>query len=246
MQGLEPRSRRPWRSPNALDALIEEEICGLRSDHDKWGPVRIHGELVRAGRPTPSVTTIKRVLDRNGFFDTVPAVKAPLPVRFQRPSPNELWQTDATDIALADGTRASLLNVLDDCARMLLASVAFRTVDTNAAWAAMNAAITAHGVPREVLSDNGVYFTGRLRGAVSVFERRLWNLGVATTHSRPNHPQTCGKQERLHGTQKPWIQEQGPLHNVAELQAAADAFAHHYNHERPHQAIDNEVPAERY
>jgi transposase InsO family protein len=245
VDALAPRSRRPWTSPSRTDPLVEERVCALRDEHPKWGPVRIHGEMVLAGETPPAVITIKRILKRNGLIATyVPAAK-PVVVRFERGSPNELWQTDATSVVLADGSVGWILNVLDDCARMLLACRAVATVDTNTAWTAMNAAIGRHGLPREVLSDNGSYFTGRLHDSVAVFERRLWARGIATTHSRPRHPQTCGKQERMHRTQKDWLDEHGPIDNIAELQAALDAFAEDYNQQRPHQAIGNIPPATR-
>jgi transposase InsO family protein len=36
-------------------------------------------------------------------------------------------------------------------------------------------------------------------------EVELLSLGIRSKHSRPYHPQTCGKVERFHQTMKKWL-----------------------------------------
>ncbi len=51
-----------------------------------------------------------------------------------------------------------------------------------------------HGNPAGVLTDNGAVFTGRYRGHGRVIlEVTRHARGVLLSHSRPYHPQTCGK-----------------------------------------------------
>jgi hypothetical protein len=73
----------------------------------------------------------------------------------------------------------------------------------------------------------------------------LMRLGIRVAHGRPYHPQTQGKDERLHRTMKAEI----PLDRLADLdecQRAFDKWRHVYNHRRPHQAIGMATPSERY
>ena len=101
-----------------------------------------------------------------------------------------------------------------------------------------------HGRPERMLTDNGAVFTGLYRGRGWVaLERELAALGIALSHSRPYHPQTCGKVERLHQTLKKWLARQDPAATIAELQAQLDTFAAYYNHHRPHRAIGRRTPA---
>jgi transposase InsO family protein len=74
----------------------------------------------------PSVATIWRVLSRRGFVTPQPQ-KRPRSSwrRFQAELPNECWQADTTHWALADGTDAEIVNMLDDHSRLLVASRAF-------------------------------------------------------------------------------------------------------------------------
>ena len=62
-------------------------------------------------------------------------------------------------------------------------------------------------------------------------------------HSKPYHPTTCGKVERVHQTLKNWLTHQPPAADLAELQSQLDTFADYYNHHRPHRAIGRRTPA---
>lgn len=115
-----------------------------------------------------------------------------------------------------------------------------------AAWDCFEEAASRYGLPRQVLSDNGLCFTGRLHGVEVEFERSLAELGVELITSGPYHPQTLGKLERFHKTLKAWLADEGPAFDLPHLQELLDAFRHHYNRDRPHQGLGNLTPAERY
>src|SRR6266571_8777864 len=74
----------------------------------------------------------------------------------------------------------------------------------------------------------------------------LLKLGVDVRHSRPYHPQSRGKNERFHRTLKAEVFALNRFRNLADVQRAFDAWRIVYNLERPHQALDQEVPASRY
>ena len=128
--------------------------------------------------------------------------------RFERDVPNDLWQIDATRTHLQDGTEVWIVDALDDHARFLLAARACVSPSTAAAWAFEEAA-ARHGMPRQLLSDNGLCFTGRLHGRVVDFERRIRSLGIVLINSGPYHPETLGKLERFHKTMKEWLKDEG-------------------------------------
>lgn len=117
---------------------------------------------------------------------------------------------------------------------------------SRAAWDCFEEAASRYGLPRQVLSDNGLCFTGRLHGVQVEFERNLQELDVELINAGPYHPQTLGKLERFHKTLKLWLADEGPAENLAHLQELLDGFRHHYNTERPHQSIDNMTPIERF
>ena len=108
-------------------------------------------------------------------------------------------------------------------------------------------AFRRHGVPARVLTDNGAIFTGKPRhGGRVALEIELDLLGVGFDHSRPYHPQTCGKVERFHQTQKKWLAAQPPAATLPELQRQLDRFRRYYNTIRPHRAIARRTPEQAY
>lgn len=71
-------------------------------------------------------------------------------------------------------------------------------------------------------------------------------LGVVAKNSRPYHPQTCGKVERLHQTLKRYLGKQAPAKRLTELQGQLDAFCHYYNTTRPHRALGGRTPLQAH
>jgi transposase InsO family protein len=246
VDGLEPRSRRPRSSPAQIAPALEARIVELRRRHPRWGARRIHAELARASAEPPAVSTIHRALKRNHLVAAQPPRRAKASKRFERPVANDLWQIDGTQVKLAAGKPAWVIDCLDDHARFLLAAVACAGPTGEAAWACFVAASAAYGLPRQLLSDNGTSFTGRLLGITVEFERKLAEAGVELINAAPAHPQTLGKLERFHRTLKEWLTDEGPAADLEHLQLLLDRFRAHYNDERPHQGIGNQTPAERY
>jgi hypothetical protein len=77
-------------------------------------------------------------------------------------------------------------------------------------------------------------------------EAELFSLGIATRHSRPYHPQTCGKVERLHQSLKKFMAKQEPATTKKLLQGQLNRFAEYYNAERPHRSLDRRTPLEAW
>lgn len=249
--GLVARSRRPARSPTRIAGDHEDAIVALRKELTDLGvdagAVTIHAHLVRRGGKVPSVSTIWRVLKARGFVVPQPH-KRPKSSwkRFEADLPNECWQADVTHVALADGSFVEVLNVIDDHSRLCVASRVFLTTRSPDVVRTLHRAAERLGYPASFLTDNGAIFTSRPRGGAGLFETELISLGIATKHSRPYHPQTCGKIERFHQTVKKHLAKQGPFETKKQLQVQLDRFATYYNHVRPHRAVGRRTPAEAF
>ena len=73
-------------------------------------------------------------------------------------------------------------------------------------------------------------------------QTELLALGIDYRHSRPYHPQTCGKVERFHQTMKAFLARQPRARSVAGLQVQVDRFVAYYNEIRPHRARGRMTP----
>jgi transposase InsO family protein len=250
-EALEPLSHRPRCCPHETSAAVVAAIVALRRElealgHDA-GPATIAYHLSQQIKAPPSRTTIWRVLHREGLVTPQPQ-KRPLcsRMRFEAQLPNEMWQADVTAWQLAGGEVAEILNLIDDHSRLLLVSDAYARVKAPDVVESFHTAAELHGLPFSLLSDNAAVFVGSYRRGKVRFESELQRLGVLFKNSRPYHPQTCGKVERLHQTLKRYLARQAPAQTLSELGRQLDAFVHYYNHIRPHRALDGRTPLQAY
>src|SRR6478736_10511528 len=253
LAGFEARSRRPLTSPARTPVVLEDAIVALRKElaedgHDHGAAtIQWHlGRDRRFGRAVPSVATVHRILQRRGFVTPQPH-KRPKGswCRFEAPAPNEMWQIDATGWTIATGV-ATVFNIVDDHSRVACRSRAAQAATGEAAWITFCEAAQRWGLPAGVLSDNGLCFSGKLRGFEVLFEANLRDAGIRPITGRPFHPQTTGKVERFQQTLKKWLRRQPLARSLRELQAQLDEFCRIYNHERPHQGIGRRIPIERW
>jgi transposase InsO family protein len=251
LEALQARSRRPrscrhQTSPETVDAIVSlrEELSA--QGHDA-GAETIAYHLSQTREDIPSLSTIWRILRRKGL---VVAQRQKRPkcslVRFEAEFPNECWQADVTAWALASGQVAEIIDVIDDHSRLHLGCDAYERVKAADVVSSFHKAAELHGLPASVLSDNGAVFTGSYRRGKVLLEYELERLHIEFKNSRPYHPQTCGKVERLHQTLKRYLAKQPPAATLAELQAQLDAFRHYYNNVRPHRALGRRTPLQAY
>ncbi|MCD2158033.1 DDE-type integrase/transposase/recombinase, partial [Rhodococcus cerastii] len=173
------RSRRPRSSPAKTPDEVEALIVRLRIDNPRWGARTLHTKLVQAGLENPPVvSTVHRVLKRHGLVNLQSLRKPQQWKRFERIAPNDLWQIDGTQVALGDGSKAWIVDLIDDHARYAIGATAVRRFTVQAAWSAMETAVTEHGAPRQLISDNGLQFTSRKGQKPVYFQDRLAALGV--------------------------------------------------------------------
>jgi transposase InsO family protein len=250
-EALAPRSRRPRSCKHQTPPAIVKAIVRLRSELEGQGydagAETITYHLAQHNQEVPSVSTIWRILRREGLV--VPQrQKRPRSslIRFEAQLPNELRQADITCWQLASGQDVEILNVLDDHSRLFLGSDAYLSVKAADVVSSFHKAAELHGLPASLLTDNGAVFTGTYRGGKVLLQYELERLGVEFKNSRPYHPQTCGKVERLHQTLKRHLAKQPPAQTLRALQRQLDAFAHYYNHIRPHRAIGRRTPLQAY
>jgi transposase InsO family protein len=246
-EAIAPRSRVARRIPNRTPGEVEDQIIGLRKQLVDAGfdagahTIQHHLSLIRD--PVPSLSTIWRILRRRGFVTPQPH-KRPRSswIRFEAQLPNECWQSDVTHWRLVDGTGVEIVNFIDDYSRLAIASHACGIATAPTVLEVFRAAGKRWGFPASLLTDNGCVYTTWHRGGPNAMQTELLARGIDFKHSRPYHPQTCGKVERFHQTLKTFLARQPSPHSIAELQAQIDRFVDYYNQIRPHRARERMTP----
>ena len=251
---LADRPRAPQRNPRAVPVELEELAVRVRKQlaDDGWdcGPLSVAHELRRLGLIPPSRATLARIFTRRGLVVPAPQ-KRPRSSwrRFTFPTPNGCWQLDATSWTLLEGAGVVdvvVFQVLDDHSRRILASLAAPSETSDAACQVVQTALARFGVPQLFLTDNGVALNTNRRGLTATLTALLQALGCKPISSRPYHPQTCGKNERVHATLKRYLRSRPRAASLPELQAQLDAFDEHYNEHRPHQALHGLTPVQAW
>jgi len=239
------RSHRPHASPGRSGAGVEGAVLRVRDRHPAWGARKIRRCLEDEGVLVPAASTVHAILVRHGRV--MAPVRAAAHCRFEHPAPNLLWQMDFKGrFALPDRRWCHALTMIDDHSRYALCLQACGNEQSGTVRGHLERTFRRYGLPEALLVDNGSPWGDGPAQRWTKLGVWLLKLGVDVLHSRPYHPQTRGKNERFHRTLKAEVLAMELLHNFAEVQSAFDRWRPIYNHKRPHQSLDLEVPASRY
>jgi transposase InsO family protein len=252
---LEDMSRRPHKSPLRASGDAVLEVVALRTDRPRWGPKKLRAVLLRRLRTdeVPSVRTIARILDRAGMIERR---RRPAPEIIARPEgapdvaapgPNDLWTVDFKGWwRTGDGARCEPLTVRDAYSRFVLCASLTRGTNGAAVRAEFERLFEQYGLPLAIQVDNGSPFAcTRARGGLTTLSAWWVSLGIRFVRGRPAHPQDNGAHERMHFDMRFDVEDRAGK-NVAAQQAALDVWREEFNHVRPHEALDQQVPADLY
>jgi putative transposase len=231
-------------SPKTSVTVLYHDIgAALEASGLDHGPISVHDKMRAMGLdPVPSTASLARVFREAGVARLEPK-KKPRSAwrRFVYPAPNACWQLDGTEYVLTGGRTCVILQLIDDHSRYAVASYVTWGETAEAAIAVFDKAVSAHGVPQRLLSDNGAALNPSRRGYIGQLVEHARALGVEAITGKPYKPTTQGKNERFHQTLFRYLDKQPLADTLAELQAQVDAFDHIYNTERPHQGLPGRV-----
>jgi transposase InsO family protein len=251
VEGLLDRSRAPRHHPQAIADDLVERCLAVRRTHPSWGPLKVRAYLERGapGRDWPAASTIGALFDREGL-----TVKRKLRRRSPPSSApfahcgaaNDVWCIDFKGWFLTgDGRRCEPLTITDAHSRYLLRCQALARTDSDHVWPVLDAAFREFGLPRNMRSDNGSPFASTGAGGMSKLSVKLIKAGVTPERIEPGKPQQNGRHERMHLT---LLQDTAnpPAPSLRQQLKRLRNFQRFYNEERPHQALGNATPADRY
>lgn len=194
----------------------------------------------------PSEKTIDRILKRNGLITEEESQKHRGWIRFVHENPNDLWQMDFKGHFPTQEARCYPLTILDDHSRFCMTIKSCKDQSTNTVRSHLIEIFREYGLPKRMTMDNGSPWGYSGKQEHTTLTAWLIQLGIYVSHSRPGHPQTQGKLERFHRTLKIELLSRYKFVDLIEAQEGFDWWRDVYNTERPHAAIDNERPMDRY
>jgi transposase InsO family protein len=228
----------------------------LRADNPMWGKRKLAWLLRREG-VVVSISTIGRILrslmDR-GVVTPVPTLRRKpggrrfrligkryarrLPKGLKPSRPGEIVQVDTMFVSPAPGQAHKHFTAYDPVAKWTVAGVAGRASANLAAGFLDKLLADMPFTVKGIQVDGGSEF-------MADFERACEEKSLALYVLPPKRPQLNGAVERCNGTWRYEFYAAYDLpHRLDRMQPFLDAFAHRYNHHRPHDALDGKTPAE--
>jgi transposase InsO family protein len=236
------------RHRQAVPIEVEELAVRIRKDKIDagWdgGPVTVHHELIDLGVAAPAPSTLARIFTRRGMVTPQPQKRPKTRWRrFEAATVHECWQLDGFAWHLADGTTFTILQLTDDKSRFPIATRACPGERSTEAIAVVRAGIDRFQVPCRLLTDNGSAFNRDRLGQRTPLVQVLLDLGCKPVTGSPSHPQTQGKNERVHQTLQRWLRAHDAPTDLAAAQGLLDRFDAQFA-ERRHQGLAMRTPAQ--
>lgn len=252
LPGLAVRSHRPHRFPGRTDAAVEALILAERRLHRTWGPKKLHKVLeVKHGLESPPArSTIAEILRRHGLSERPrrkPGMYVALNDGLTVPTrPNQVWTVDFKGwFLLGNGQRCDPMTVCDRYSRYLLACRAQPNQQFKHTLQSFKALMRQAGVPEVIRVDHGTPFASIGLGRLSSLSVWWIEQGISVEFTRLASPQDNGSHERMHRDLKAEAITP-PSANHAAQQRRFERWQHTFNHDRPHESLDQQRPCEFY
>lgn len=250
--GLRDRSRRPNHSPRRTAGRWRDAIQTWRRKHSSWGGKKIYARLrrehPRARLPKPrTITDWLRRLERPRprRHKARPGPEQPrLALTIPR-SPNDVWTVDFKGwFRTRDGQRVNPLTVRDLFSRFIL-GIRLLPLEHAPVRHCFQALFRCYGQPKIIRVDHGAPFAGV--GPLDLSRLSAWwsRLGIRVEFTRRACPQDNGAHEQMHRIYKADTATP-PAATPRAQQQRSTRWTNHYNHERPHEALGQRLPAARY
>lgn len=246
------RSRAPRSHPNQTSDEMRELVIAVRKKHPRWGPRKILDRLVLDGRDRADLPSASAMSDLFARAELVKPARRRSPlvsgggVSAASTDPNDLWTVDFKgDFKLGNGTRCYPLTIQDHHSKYVLTVRACPNTGSAGVRDAFRHVFKAFGVPRRILSDNGVPFAAPGLTGMSLVAIDWLKQDIVIERTRSASPQDNGSHERMHRDLKAET-TRPPCRTMRGQQCRMTSWYGGRNNERPHEALDGLTPCMVY
>lgn len=239
--GVHRSMARYQRRRTVTDAPIRERLRTLAGEHRRYGYRRLHILLRREGLAINHKRTYR--LYREEGLAVRTRKRRRLKGR-ERPTPsqptraNQRWSIDFVSDQLNTGRRFRVLNIVDDYTRESPGQLVEYSISGRRVARFLDQVADLHGLPEEIVMDNGSEFTSAAMFAWSV------KTGVRLRFIEPGKPTQNPFAESFNGKFRDECLNENWFISLAEARDKIETWRLHYNEERPHSALGYRTPAD--
>lgn len=248
--GLLDQSRAP-KTPNRkyTDAQITK-LLELKQKRPRYGPKKILA-IAKKHYPEESWPCPTRLYEI--FKDHHLVSSRKLRRRVPRTQPlgdvnasNDVWCADFKGWFLTkDKSKVEPFTVTDGFSRFIIKCIHLERKRFEDVWKVLSYAFHEYGLPRRIRTDNGPPFATTGVGRLSKLSVHLIKAGVTPEWINPGHPEENGRHERFHRSLEEEIANP-PADTFIEQLSRMKFYVDEFNFERPHEALDLQVPGSYY
>ena len=223
------------------DNEVIDAVSALAAKHPTHGFKKIHKRLRLLGygwnhkRVYRIYCGLKLNLRHKG--------KKRLPLRHPEPltvpaKPNECWSMDFMSDSLYTGKTFRTFNVIDDYNRESLAIEVDSSLPSQRIIRVLDRVAAYRGYPKRLRQDNGPEFTS--------YALELWaeQHGVILDFIKPGKPTQNAYIERFNRTYRNEVLDCYLFNSLTQVRELTDSWMVEYNHDRPHEALNDLPPIE--
>lgn len=220
------------------DEPLRQRLKQLASDYPWYGYLLLHNLLKQEGLVINKKRTYRLYTEENLQVRTKKRKKLTRPrLVMNRPSQsNQRWSMDFVADQLSNGRRFRVLNIVDDYSREMVGQLVAFSITGNQVARFLSQLVEQRGKPEGITCDNGTEFTSK---AMFFWSKET----VIKLHFiQPGKPTQNAFVESLNGKFRDSCLNQHWFRSLEEARYEIDQWRHHYNHERPHSALNYLTP----
>ncbi len=156
----------------------------------------------------------------------------------QPQSSNICWSLDFMSDAMQYGRRFRTANVIDDYNREAMGIMAGFSLPAQRVTRWLDRLAETRGYPENIRVDNGPEYIS------SHFRSWTKANNINLKYIQPGKPAQNAYIERFNRSYREAILDMYMFDSIQQVQQLTNEWLHHYNHERPHEALNNMTPYE--